>query len=167
MTIPEQEEGKKVELIKRIDHFLVKILPPPTPRRGRSTTPSRKSLDPSTATPGQAGPRGSRRGRRRLRRGPAGALTRPAPTPHHRNMEGRLQISDPIRHVPTAIEKMDGHPGEKLDEKPQQWSPETAELVRDHIIEIMEPADQGLLDLARSRQVEQGVLDLLHDSESR
>ena len=44
---------------------------------------------------------------------------------------------------------------ERLDRKLQEWSPETAERVRNQIIELIDLADQGLLDLVQSRRVEQ------------
>lgn len=56
---------------------------------------------------------------------------------------------------------------EHLDQKLQEWPSETAEQVRSQILEIIELADQGLLDLARSRQVEQDVLDLIDEPASR
>jgi hypothetical protein len=56
---------------------------------------------------------------------------------------------------------------EQLDKKLQEWSPETAEQVRRQIVEIIELADQGLLDIVRSRQVEQEVLDLLDEPTTR
>jgi len=51
-----------------------------------------------------------------------------------------------------------------LDEKLREWSPETAEEVRSQVVEIMELADRGLLEIARSRKVEQEVLDILDES---
>jgi hypothetical protein len=56
---------------------------------------------------------------------------------------------------------------ERLDKKLREWSPETAEQVRCQIVEIIELADQGLLDLVRSRKVEQEVLDLLDEPTTR
>jgi hypothetical protein len=56
---------------------------------------------------------------------------------------------------------------ERLDQKLREWSPETVEEVRSQVAEIIEPADQGLLDIVRSRQVEQEVLDLLDEPTSR
>jgi hypothetical protein len=50
---------------------------------------------------------------------------------------------------------------ERLDAKLRQWRPETADQVRQRIVEIIELADQNALDLLRSRTVEQEVLDLL------
>ena len=51
--------------------------------------------------------------------------------------------------------------GEQLDKKLQKWSPDTAELVRCEVVELMELADQGVLDIVRSRKVEQEFLDLI------
>jgi hypothetical protein len=56
---------------------------------------------------------------------------------------------------------------ERLDKKLREWSPETAEQVRNQVVEIIELADQGLLDIVRSRQVEQEVLDLLDEPTTR
>jgi hypothetical protein len=50
---------------------------------------------------------------------------------------------------------------EKLDAKLREWTPETAAQVRQHVVEIMALADQDVLDVMRSRTVEQEVLDLL------
>lgn len=50
---------------------------------------------------------------------------------------------------------------ERLGEKLRTWDPEIADDVRRRLEEMLELADQGLLDLARDRRVEQEVLDLL------
>ena len=54
-----------------------------------------------------------------------------------------------------------------LDKKLREWSPETADQVRGQVVEIIELADQALLDIVRSRKVEQEVLDLLDDATTR
>lgn len=56
---------------------------------------------------------------------------------------------------------------ERLDKKFQEWSPDIAEEVRRQIEELIELADRNLLDLARSRSVEQDVLDLLDEPTPR
>jgi len=56
---------------------------------------------------------------------------------------------------------------ERHDKRLREWSPETAERVRREVAEIIELADQSLLDVARARQVEQEVLDLLDEPGSR
>jgi hypothetical protein len=56
---------------------------------------------------------------------------------------------------------------ERLDQKLRDWSPETAAEVRSQVIEIIELADQGLLDVVRSRKVEQEVLDLIDEPAPR
>lgn len=56
---------------------------------------------------------------------------------------------------------------EQLDIKLRAWTPETAAQVRQHIVEIMTLADQGLLDIMRARDVEQEVLELLDAPTSR
>jgi len=50
---------------------------------------------------------------------------------------------------------------EQLDAKLRGWQPETADQVRQRILEIIELADQDALDVSRSRVVEQEVLDML------
>jgi hypothetical protein len=50
---------------------------------------------------------------------------------------------------------------EQLDAKLREWTPEIAAQVRQRVAEIMELADQGVLDIVRARAVEQEVLDLL------
>lgn len=52
---------------------------------------------------------------------------------------------------------------ERLDKKLREWQPEVAEQVRQRIAEIMDLADQDVLDVMRSRAVEQEVLDLLDE----
>lgn len=56
---------------------------------------------------------------------------------------------------------------EKLDTKLREWTPETAARVRQHVAEIMALADQGVLDIVRSRAVEQEVLEMLDAPASR
>ncbi len=53
---------------------------------------------------------------------------------------------------------------EKLESKLREWNPETADDVRARLAEIIELADQDVLDLSRSRAVEQEVLDILDGS---
>ena len=50
---------------------------------------------------------------------------------------------------------------EQLDVKLREWMPETAAQVRQRVVEIIALADQGVLDVMRSRALEQEVLDLL------
>ncbi|OGW37709.1 MAG: hypothetical protein A2Y97_13325 [Nitrospirae bacterium RBG_13_39_12] len=49
----------------------------------------------------------------------------------------------------------------QLDAKLRKWQPEMADQVRQRIAEIIELADQDLLDVSRSRLVEQEVLDMI------
>lgn len=56
---------------------------------------------------------------------------------------------------------------EKLEVKLQEWKPETAADVRQRVADIIELADQDVLDLSRSRAIEQEVLDTLDDPTSR
>ena len=56
---------------------------------------------------------------------------------------------------------------ETLEIKLHEWKPETSQKVRALVAEIIELADDDMLDIARSRGVEQEVLDLLDASASR
>ncbi len=56
--------------------------------------------------------------------------------------------------VMTAIAK-------KLDARLNRWAPETAREVKQLVAEIIDLADHDALDLARSRKVEQEVLDII------
>ena len=56
---------------------------------------------------------------------------------------------------------------ERLDERLRQWKPDTAAEARERIMEVIELADQELLDVARSRAAEQNVLDLLDEPPAR
>jgi hypothetical protein len=49
----------------------------------------------------------------------------------------------------------------QLDAKLCKWEPEKADQVRQRIAEIIELADQDVLDVSRSRIVEQEVLDMI------
>jgi hypothetical protein len=55
----------------------------------------------------------------------------------------------------------------QLDKRLREWSPETAAQVRSQVVEIIDLADQHLLDVVRSRKVEQEVLDLLDEPPTR
>jgi hypothetical protein len=56
---------------------------------------------------------------------------------------------------------------EKLDARLREWRPETAAEARKRIAEVIDLADQDVLDLSRSRAVEQEVLDLLDEPPAR
>jgi hypothetical protein len=56
---------------------------------------------------------------------------------------------------------------EKLDAKLSQWKPEISAEVRSLISEVINAADDGALDLMRSRAIEQEVLDSLDEPASR
>jgi hypothetical protein len=56
---------------------------------------------------------------------------------------------------------------ERLDKKLRLWKPETAAEVRLRIAEVIELADDDVLDLMRSRALEQEVLDILDEPASR
>jgi hypothetical protein len=55
----------------------------------------------------------------------------------------------------------------RLAKNLQEWGSEVAEQVRREVVELIELADRGLLDIARSRKVEQEVLDLIDEPEAR
>jgi len=56
---------------------------------------------------------------------------------------------------------------EKLDTKLRAWKPETAAEVRERVAEVIELADDDVLDLMRSRAREQEVLDMLDEPPAR
>lgn len=56
---------------------------------------------------------------------------------------------------------------ERLDKRLKKWRPHTAREVRKCVAEIIRLADQDTLDLSRTRQVEQEVLDLLAAPKAR
>jgi hypothetical protein len=56
---------------------------------------------------------------------------------------------------------------EKLDTKLRTWKPETAAQVRERVAEVIELADDDLLDLRQSRAREQEVLDMLDEPSAR
>jgi ADP-glucose pyrophosphorylase len=49
----------------------------------------------------------------------------------------------------------------QLDDKLRKWQPGTADEVRQRVAEIIELADKDVLDISRSRLVEQEVLDMI------
>ncbi|MBI1956777.1 MAG: hypothetical protein HYS38_10315 [Acidobacteria bacterium] len=55
----------------------------------------------------------------------------------------------------------------RLDAKLREWKPETAAQVRERLTEIIALADQEVLDLLRSRAIEQEVLDVLDEPAAR
>jgi hypothetical protein len=55
----------------------------------------------------------------------------------------------------------------KLDSRLREWRPETAAEARERINELIELADQHVLDVVRSRAAEQEVLDLLDEPPTR
>jgi hypothetical protein len=56
---------------------------------------------------------------------------------------------------------------EKLDTKLSKWKPEISQEVRALVSEVIDAADNDVLDLMRSRTVEQEVLDQLDEPPSR
>ena len=55
---------------------------------------------------------------------------------------------------------------EKLDTKLRTWKPETADQVRARVSEVIELADDDVLDVMRARTREQEVLDMLDEPSS-
>ncbi|MEA5556064.1 hypothetical protein [Nodularia spumigena] len=53
---------------------------------------------------------------------------------------------------------------EELNAKLSYWEPVIADQVRHCILEIMEMADQDVLDILKTRKVEQEVLNLLDET---
>ena len=56
---------------------------------------------------------------------------------------------------------------EKLDAKLSEWKPQISQEVRALVSEVIDAADNDVLDLMRSRAVEQEVLDNLDEPASR
>jgi len=56
---------------------------------------------------------------------------------------------------------------EKLDGRLREWRPETAAEVRERIAEVIELANADVLDVVRSRAIEQEVLDLIDEPRAR
>lgn len=56
---------------------------------------------------------------------------------------------------------------ETLNTRLREWKPETAAQVRERVTEIIDMADQDVLDLARARALEQDVLDILDEPPPR
>ena len=52
---------------------------------------------------------------------------------------------------------------ERLDAKLCEWKQATATEVRERVMEIIDLADSGVLDVIQSRSVEQEVLDVLDE----
>ena len=56
---------------------------------------------------------------------------------------------------------------EKLNTKLSKWRPEVSREVRTLVSEVIDAADNDVLDLMRSRAIEQEVLDQLDEPASR
>ena len=56
---------------------------------------------------------------------------------------------------------------EQLDTKLRTWTPDTAAQVRARVTEVIELADEDVLDVMRSRGREQEVLDILDEPATR
>lgn len=62
-----------------------------------------------------------------------------------------------------SVDALAEKPGARL----REWRPETAAEAWQRIAEVIELADADLLDLARSRAVEQEVLNLLDEARTQ
>ena len=67
----------------------------------------------------------------------------------------------------TGINKPMDALSERLDAKLREWEPDIAATVREQIAEIIDLADQDVLDIMQSRAVEQEVLDILDEPVSQ
>jgi hypothetical protein len=56
---------------------------------------------------------------------------------------------------------------EKLESRLHEWKPETSKKVTELVAEIIDLADDDALDISRSRNVEQEVMDLLDEPATR
>jgi hypothetical protein len=56
---------------------------------------------------------------------------------------------------------------EKLDARLREWKSDIAAQARERITEVIELADNDVLDVARSRAAEQEVLDLPDEPQTR
>ena len=56
---------------------------------------------------------------------------------------------------------------ERLDARLREWKPETAAHLRECVAEVIDLADQDVLDPMRPRATEQEVLDLLDEPTTR
>ncbi len=56
---------------------------------------------------------------------------------------------------------------QEIDTKLRKWQPDIAQQVRQRLADIIELADQDALDILGSRVVEQKVLDLIDEPETR
>jgi hypothetical protein len=52
---------------------------------------------------------------------------------------------------------------ERLEAKLRTWNPDTATQIRERVAELIELADQDLIDVMHSRTREQEVLDILDE----
>ncbi len=68
-----------------------------------------------------------------------------------------------MNYLPHTMEAI----AEQLESKLHEWAPETSKRVRALVAEIIEQADGGMLDIGRSRDTEQEVLDILDASPAR
>ena len=77
--------------------------------------------------------------------------------------EWRIDGARPRAYCASIMEAI----AEILETKLHEWKPETSRKVRALVAEIIELADDDVLDIARSRGIEQEVLDLLDASAPR
>src|SRR5208282_5284325 len=116
----------------------------------------------SVSEPGRADP--CRRGRssRRSVDAPARRFRAPTPLALYRASQAGPPRDSSSERSPLVDALL-----EKLDTKLREWGPEIAEQVRRQIAEMIDLADRDLLDLVRSRSVEQEVVDLIDEPAPR
>lgn len=56
---------------------------------------------------------------------------------------------------------------ERLDAGLSSWQPAVSQVVRARVAEIIELAEDDLLDIMRSREAEQEILDMIDEPPSR
>lgn len=78
-------------------------------------------------------------------------------------MESAVDAYRHCEYVPRVMEAI----AEQLETKLHEWKPETSQRVRVLVAEIIELADDDALDIGRSREAEQEVLNILDAPSTR
>lgn len=79
----------------------------------------------------------------------------PTHPPPNRKPLANLKASTPTKAMELVLQE--------LQTKLQTWPPDTADRVRQSILELIELADLNILDIARPREIEQDVLDAIDE----
>ena len=77
-----------------------------------------------------------------------------------RALDGALDERTSVVYV-SPLKALGNDIAKKLDARLSRWAPETAKELKRLVAEIIELADNDALDLVRSREVEQQVLDII------